>query len=94
MWRAVPARLFSQPLIRQDERRMARFAQYAMVASEEALKDAGWKPKKEADLEATVQTPYAFCVCSAYMISRASTWALELAAWMMCMIPLWHTRKV
>lgn len=39
---------------RQDERRMARFAQYAMVASDEALKDAGWCPKEEADLEATV----------------------------------------
>ena len=37
-----------------DERRMARFAQYAMVASEEALNDAGWDPKKEEDLEATV----------------------------------------
>lgn len=37
-----------------DERRMARFAQYAMVASEEALKDAGWEPKTEEELEATV----------------------------------------
>ena len=37
-----------------DERRMARFAQYAMVASEEALNDAGWEPKREEDLEATV----------------------------------------
>ncbi|KAF2027997.1 3-oxoacyl-synthase-like protein [Setomelanomma holmii] len=36
-----------------DERRMARFAQYAMVASEEALEDAGWSPKDEDDLEAT-----------------------------------------
>ncbi|KAF2107215.1 3-oxoacyl-synthase-like protein [Lophiotrema nucula] len=36
-----------------DERRMARFAQYAMVASEEALEDSGWKPVKEEDLEAT-----------------------------------------
>ncbi|KAL6150372.1 Mitochondrial beta-keto-acyl synthase [Exserohilum turcicum] len=36
-----------------DERRMARFAQYAMVASEEAMKDARWYPKKEEDLEAT-----------------------------------------
>ncbi|KAF2270086.1 3-oxoacyl-synthase-like protein [Lojkania enalia] len=36
-----------------DERRMARFAQYAMVASEEALNDAGWTPKKEDDLEMT-----------------------------------------
>lgn len=33
---------------------MARFAQYAMVASEEALADAGWFPKNEDDLEATV----------------------------------------
>lgn len=33
---------------------MARFAQYAMVASTEALSDAGWAPKAEDDLEATV----------------------------------------
>lgn len=33
---------------------MARFAQYAMVASEEALNDAGWAPSNEEDLEATV----------------------------------------
>ncbi|KAJ4337863.1 Mitochondrial beta-keto-acyl synthase [Didymella glomerata] len=32
---------------------MAKFAQYAMVASEEALKDAGWMPTQEEDLEAT-----------------------------------------
>lgn len=36
-----------------DERRMARFAQYAMVASQEALDDAEWHPKKAEDLEAT-----------------------------------------
>ncbi|KAL5115378.1 Mitochondrial beta-keto-acyl synthase [Pleosporales sp. CAS-2024a] len=36
-----------------DQSRMARFAQYAMVASEEALSDAGWLPKEEADLKAT-----------------------------------------
>jgi 3-oxoacyl-[acyl-carrier-protein] synthase II len=35
---------------------MARFAQYAMAASEEALNDAGWLPKKEEDLEATVRS--------------------------------------
>jgi 3-oxoacyl-(acyl-carrier-protein) synthase len=38
----------------QDERKMARFAQYAMVASEEALADAEWSPRKKDDLEATV----------------------------------------
>jgi hypothetical protein len=36
---------------------MARFAQYAMVASEEALKDAEWAPTKEEDLEASVWNP-------------------------------------
>ncbi|CAO2651610.1 Nn.00g041800.m01.CDS01 [Neocucurbitaria sp. VM-36] len=36
-----------------DERRMARFAQYAMVASEEALSDAGWLPTRDEDLEVT-----------------------------------------
>jgi 3-oxoacyl-[acyl-carrier-protein] synthase II len=35
---------------------MARFAQYAMVASEEALNDAGWAPKSEEDLQSTVRT--------------------------------------
>lgn len=38
----------------QDERKMARFAQYAMVAAEEALGDAGWFPEREEDLRATV----------------------------------------
>lgn len=33
---------------------MARFAQYAMVASEQALNDSGWLPTKEEDLEVTV----------------------------------------
>ncbi|KAK5007537.1 Mitochondrial beta-keto-acyl synthase [Cryomyces antarcticus] len=32
---------------------MATFAQYAMVASEEALHDAGWRPETAEDLEAT-----------------------------------------
>ena len=33
---------------------MAKFTQYAMVASQEALDDAEWHPKKSEDLEATV----------------------------------------
>ncbi|KAF1357256.1 3-oxoacyl-synthase-like protein [Lizonia empirigonia] len=36
-----------------DQRRMARFAQFAMVAAAEALADAGWAPTGEGDLEAT-----------------------------------------
>lgn len=36
---------------------MATFAQYSLVAAREALKDAGWEPKKEEDLEATVSVP-------------------------------------
>ena len=38
----------------QDERKMARFAQYAMAASEEALEDSGWKPTDFEQREATV----------------------------------------
>lgn len=45
---------------------MARFAQYAMVASEEAMKDARWYPKKEEDLEATVLKANAFHVHTTY----------------------------
>lgn len=37
-----------------EERKMALFSQYAMAAASEALDDAGWKPSKEEDLEATV----------------------------------------
>lgn len=36
-----------------EQRRMSRFAQYAMAAAEMALVDAGWKPTDQADLEAT-----------------------------------------
>lgn len=33
---------------------MALFAQYAMAGAQEALNDAGWAPKSEEQLEATV----------------------------------------
>ncbi|KAI1818843.1 putative3-oxoacyl--synthase [Poronia punctata] len=36
-----------------DQRRMSIFSQYAMAAAEMALEDAGWKPSKEEDLQAT-----------------------------------------
>lgn len=32
---------------------MARFAQYALVAAQQAITDAGWRPTNEKDLEAT-----------------------------------------
>jgi 3-oxoacyl-[acyl-carrier-protein] synthase II len=41
---------------------MATFAQYAMVASEEALADSGWAPKEEEDLEVTVRATLP-CAC-------------------------------
>ncbi|RAH65811.1 putative beta-ketoacyl synthase (Cem1) [Aspergillus aculeatinus CBS 121060] len=40
-------------LSRDDERKMARFVQYAMAASEEALEDAGWMPTTFEQKEAT-----------------------------------------
>lgn len=39
---------------RQDERRMAKFMQYAVVAAKEALDDARWKPESAEAQEATV----------------------------------------
>lgn len=59
---------------------MARFAQYAMVASEEALKDAEWDPKKEEDLAATVLKSKLFSCMLCLHSPRASTWDLESAA--------------
>ncbi|KAF2218744.1 ketoacyl synthase domain-containing protein [Elsinoe ampelina] len=40
-------------LLPGDERKMATFAQYAMAAAQEALKDAEWSPKREEDLRST-----------------------------------------
>lgn len=36
-----------------EERRMAKFTQYAIAASEMALEDAGWKPQTQEEKEAT-----------------------------------------
>ena len=36
-----------------EQRRMSRFTQYAIAATEMALEHAGWKPNSPADLEAT-----------------------------------------
>ncbi|KAJ5724952.1 hypothetical protein N7493_006680 [Penicillium malachiteum] len=43
----------SEWLSRNDERKMALFAQYAMAATEEALQDAGWKPTEFEQREVT-----------------------------------------
>ncbi|XXG96599.1 Serine carboxypeptidase 3 [Hypoxylon texense] len=36
-----------------DQRRMSKFTQYAIAATEMALEDAAWKPRKREDLEST-----------------------------------------
>ncbi|XEU96524.1 hypothetical protein FSHL1_001809 [Fusarium sambucinum] len=46
-WRA------SDWLSANEQRRMSKFTQYAIAASDMALKDAGWEPKNEEELEAT-----------------------------------------
>lgn len=43
---------------------MARFAQYAMAATEEALEDAGWKPTAFEQREMTV------CMSVRYVLSK------------------------
>ncbi|KAE8147211.1 thiolase-like protein [Aspergillus avenaceus] len=43
----------SEWLSRDEERKMARFAQYALAASEEALEDADWKPTSSEQKEMT-----------------------------------------
>ena len=38
----------------QEQRRMSMFMQYAMLASNEALQDAAWRPKSDQQREMTV----------------------------------------
>lgn len=47
LWRA------SDWMSASEERRMSKFAQFAVAASEMAMKDAGWRPTSQSDLEAT-----------------------------------------
>lgn len=72
---------------------MARFAQYAMVATEEALNDAGWLPEKEEDLETTVRSCHPVAATQNSFSIRAYTWARALEALMMCMRRLWRSKK-
>jgi hypothetical protein len=71
---------------------MARFAQYAMVASEEALSDAGWAPKNESDLEATVRL-MPWVQVPTLTRNRVCTWARALEVWTTFMIPPLLSRK-
>ncbi len=43
---------------RQEERKMSRFMQFAVSATQEALDDAGWHPEEEHDKEMTVGSRY------------------------------------
>jgi len=45
--------LASEWLERGEERRMAKFTQYAVAATEMALHDSGWRPKKQEEKEMT-----------------------------------------
>jgi hypothetical protein len=71
---------------------MARFAQYAMVAAEEALGDAGWSPTKGEDL---VQTVCCESVCHVTKLTLWRAFILDpvLGVWTMSMTPLWLTTR-
>lgn len=43
----------SEHVTKSQERTLARFTQYALAATQEALNDAGWKPSKQEELEMT-----------------------------------------
>lgn len=40
---------------------MSKYMQYAMVASQEALQDAGWSPRTEQEEEMTVSSHQTIC---------------------------------
>ena len=61
---------------------MSKFMGYAMAASQEALDDAGWKPKTEEEQEITVRRVTSK-QCShhpTYGLYRESVWVQALAA--------------
>ena len=77
---------------------MARFAQYAMAATEEAIQETGWKPNTSEQRESTVcrlplrpfQSP----------VPRVLTFSLRVYAWGLASVTLtksatllWHTIK-
>ena len=61
---------------------MSRFMGYAIAASQEALEDAGWKPKTEEEQEMTVRWE-AFtqrCHHPTHGLHREFAWVQALAA--------------
>ena len=48
--------IWNDPLLPQDEHRMARYTQYALAATQDALEEADWKPSSVEQREATVRT--------------------------------------
>lgn len=76
----------------QDERKMAKFAQYAVAATDEALEDAGWKPTKEEEKEATVRENRSR-IWNFTETSRVFVLVQELVLLMKYMILLLRTRR-
>lgn len=60
-WLTRDVRLFLEPFLQeranrctQEQRKSAKFAQYALAATQEALEDADWKPSTEEEQDVTV----------------------------------------
>ena len=74
---------------------MAKFAQYAMAATEEALQDADWKPEPFEQREATVRSiprrPDVRVLTFSW--KRVSVLALASATLMKCTTQWLHMRK-
>ena len=87
---AEPWRSFSRVLqqahnwLYEDERRMAKFTQYAMAATQEALEDANWHPEDPGAQEATVSSLLLACSfnleidvgCMPWIWNRCLRWCL------------------
>lgn len=75
---------------------MARFAQYAMAATDEALEDAGWKPSAHEQREATVGSMSLMIESSLiffFRTGREFAWALALATSTRSTARFWHMTR-
>lgn len=73
---------------------MAKFAQYAMAATEEALQDANWKPEPFEQREVTVCLYFQNQLNEYLSDVRESVLGLVSATLMKCTALLLHMRKV